>query len=123
MTAITLNIGGSDQVLAQISESSYSSEYMLRDTTKEYRMKIRHSQEKVAKGAPSVDRHNVELTVRTFPTDTMPLGSTDQAYIVIRSNPNSNGATAVDIATTLSNFLVNPGVLEAIVGWQSDLGA
>lgn len=120
-TILPVTIGTDDHDLVLISEGNFSSEYLVRSPTNEVRMKIRHSKEKATKGAVALDRHNVELSMTTFPSVTFPNGAFDQAYIVIRSNPNSDGASAVDIAKALCSVVAADA--EAIVGWQSALGS
>lgn len=59
--------------LVRINQDQYSSEYYLRESDVEYRLRIRH--QKVAPSAKyplGLDRHNVELTETTFATSTVP---------------------------------------------------
>jgi hypothetical protein len=119
MATFDLNIGGETKSLILISEGNYSSEYLLRESDKEYRMKIRHTKEKPTNGGVALDRHNVDLTVRTYPTDANPLGSTDNAYVVIRSNPNSNGSGSADLGVSLSEVVTNHAT--ELVAWVSTL--
>jgi len=119
MATINLDIGGVTKSLLLIEEGNYSSEYLLKGTLDEVRLKIRHSKEKAPPGGVALDRHNVDLTIRTYPTALLPNGSTDNAYIVIRSNPNSDGSVAVDIANTLASVLV--AYAEQLVAWAPTL--
>jgi len=114
-------IGGTSYDLVLISEGNFSSEYLARTSSNEVRMKIRHTKEKAVKGAVPLDRHNVELSVTTFPTTGNVNGSFDQAYVVIRSNPASDGASSVDISTALASVVSDNA--NEIVGWQSALGS
>jgi hypothetical protein len=118
MADLTVTIAGTERTLNQISEGGGASEYLLRTATVEYRLLFRHSKEKSVKGAVPLDRHNIELTARTYPTDANPLGSIDQAYVVIRSNPNSDGSSSIAIAETLSAILFNQA--EGLVQWITD---
>jgi hypothetical protein len=119
MATINLTIGGDPKALLLIEEGNYSSEYLLKESTAEYRLKIRHSKEKAPPGGVAMDRHNVDLTVRTYPTALLPNGSTDNAYVVIRSNPNSDGSVAVDIAGVLAEVLTTYAA--ALVAWAPTL--
>lgn len=102
---ITFDYNGSPIELTQINEANGSSLYRLRDSHREYTVNVRHTTEKAVAGGVALDRHNLEFTVRTFPTADLPLGSTESAYVVMRSNPNSDGSGSVDIATSLASIL------------------
>lgn len=65
---VVLTVNSVAKTLTKINQDSYASEYLLRDTTEAYRLKIRHSVAK--RGASSVDRHNVELTHTIYATPT-----------------------------------------------------
>lgn len=120
MTTFDLVLSDTETVvLNQITEGNYSSEYFTRTSTAEYRMKVRHTKEKATGALPALDRHNIELTVRTFPSSTLPLGATNSVYAVIRSNPNSDGTDAIKLAVGLSNALFTNAA--GLVGWSSTL--
>jgi len=118
VATITLTFGGTPVTLNRISEGSYSSEYLLRDLNYEYRMKIRHSTEKASGGGTPLDRHNAELTVRTFPTTDLPLGKTETCYAVIRSNPNTNGSSSASTAGALCDFVSTNAL--ALANWATE---
>lgn len=69
---ITVTVNAVAKVLNRINQDNYGSEYYLRTTTDEYRMKIRHSKESPQNDGRRFDRHNVELTHRVFATPTAP---------------------------------------------------
>lgn len=118
-TTLPATIGGTSYSLVQITEGNYSSEYLTRSEANEVRLKVRHSSEKPTKGAVALDRHNVELSVRTFPTAEKPLGAFDQCYAIIRSDPNGSGSTAAALAVALAEII--SGNADALVGWESTL--
>lgn len=71
---ITITINAIAKVLNRVSDSEpYSSEYLLRESTGEYRIKIRHSHSD-PKGIDAfqrgVDRHNMEFTHIVYATPT-----------------------------------------------------
>jgi hypothetical protein len=111
----SITYGADTLTLNQITEGNNSSEYLYRDSYQEIRMKIRHSKEKAIGNAVPLDRHNVELTVRTFPTADHPLGKIESAYTVIRSDPNSNGAAAVLLNNALAAYTTAHA--GSLVGW------
>jgi hypothetical protein len=67
---ITVTVNAVAKVLNRINQDNYGSEYYLRSSTDEYRMKIRHSKENPLADGRQFDRHNVELTHTIFATPT-----------------------------------------------------
>lgn len=72
-STITITINAVAKVLNRIADDGSSSEWMLRTSTEEFRVKIRHSHSD-PKGAPAlqrgVDRHNIDFTHTIFATPT-----------------------------------------------------
>lgn len=114
--SITVTINAVAKILKKINQDQYSSEYLLRETTGEYRMKVRHSTDKALTRGEQMDRHNVELTVTSFGV------APDDGYSVIVSstlrNPQRIAATEVDqISDGLADWVKANGQL--LVGWES----
>lgn len=113
--AITVNAVA--KTLRKINQDAYSAEYLLRETTQEFRMKIRHSAEKALVSGLPMDRHNAELTQTIFPSVTYPTGLTRQVYVVLR-NAKSDAATDVDyLSDALADWTKTNA--PALVGWES----
>lgn len=127
MSILTIPRGNSASVdMRMIAEGNYSAEYMKRTSTQEYRMQIRHTKEKGVGTKVGLDRHNVELKVRTFPTALLPAGREQTVYFVVRSDANTDGTEAAQLLMDLATFIVNrgnPSVALRLVNWESDLGA
>lgn len=68
---ITLTIYGIPHVLNRISQDKYSSEYFLRASGGETRMRIRNTSyiDKTRNGGLQVDRHNIEVVQKAYPTE------------------------------------------------------
>lgn len=115
--SITVTINAVAKVLKKINGGeNYATEYLLRETDGEYRMKIRHSKDKGLTRGEIMDRHNVELTRTVFGT------SPDDGYSVVVSstirNPERIGGVEVDqISDGLCTFVAANGVL--LAGWES----
>lgn len=113
---ITVTVNAVAKALKKINQDGYSAEYLLRETTGEYRMKIRHSTDKGLLRGETMDRHNVELAYTSFGV------APDDGYTVVVSstlrNPTRITGTEVDqISDGLADFVKANGVL--IVGWES----
>lgn len=116
-STLTISYKGNPKVLTQITEGGNQSVYLLRTSTEEFRATVRHSKEKASGTAVALDRHNYEISVRTFPTAALPLGKTESAYVVVRSYPDSDGADAIALLDTLADSAISHDA--ALVGWQT----
>lgn len=106
------------KTLVKINQDSYSSEYYLRETDAEYRLRIRHS--KIAASAKNplgLDRHNVEFTETIFASGEVP-EFTRKMYAVYEVPPSKTNAS---MWATLSGWISADTYANAIAvnGWQS----
>lgn len=113
---ISITINAVAKVLKKINQDQYSSEYLLRETTGEFRMKVRHSKDKGLVRGEAMDRHNVELSRTVFGT------APDDGYSVVVSTTLRNperieGAEVDQISDGLADWVKANGVL--LVGWES----
>lgn len=90
-TVITIN--GVAKSLVRINQDGYSSEYLLRSSTDELRLKIRNNAGFDKKRAVSFDNHNVELTWTIFPVAPSTVSIVRKAYLVVQ---NQVGDTLTD---------------------------
>lgn len=67
---ISMTIGGTARVLSKINEGNGSSEYYLKISTGEFRVKIKHSKDRVSGNALPRDRHVITLSEKIYPTPT-----------------------------------------------------
>lgn len=113
---ITITIDGNAKELNRINQDNYSSEYLLRETTGAYGLKVRHSKEaKAVRGEP-MDRHNVELSYTFYGT------SPDDGYTVfvsttIRNPERIAGADVDKISDGLADWVKANAV--GLTGWLS----
>lgn len=116
---ITIN-NGAAKVLTLINQDGYSSEYLLKDSASEFRLKIRHSKTKGGANGVAQDRHNVELVEYVFPTEAIPLGRYRKFYYVIENDIDdttagvANADAICDLAIATANAFLNQ-----LMGWQS----
>lgn len=118
-STLVLPQSGGNITLNKINQDGYTSEYLYRSATEEYRAKIRHS--KVNRGtklAPSwYDRHNVEVTQTVYAAGAVP-EYYRKGYFVMEQLPGDTNVILMDaicdwgIATTNEN-------LTDLLEWQS----
>jgi len=90
-TTVTINAVG--KTLTRIRQDNYSSEYLLRTSTEEFRLFIRNSSSTQKKTGVGLDRHNVELRHTIFPVAPATLSTVRKVYFVIE---NMQGDTLSD---------------------------
>jgi hypothetical protein len=89
----TITVNAVPKSLQKINQDKYSSEYLLRSSTDEYRLIIRNSSGLNKKRGVTVDRHNVEFTHTVFPVAPATLSTVRKVYFVIE---NQQGDTLTD---------------------------
>lgn len=93
---ITITINSVAKILSRINQDAYGSEYRLRESTGEFRLKIRNTtySDKTRPGV-KVDRHNVELIQEVYPVAPAVNSVILKAYSVFE---NDQGITVTDAA-------------------------
>lgn len=114
---ITVTVNAVAKAMKKINQDSFSSEYLLRETLMEYRLKIRHSQEKALVSGRPMDRHNVEFTQTTYPVGSTDPGRVRQVYYVIRNSRDDAAAEVDYLGDGLADWLKTNTPL--LVGWES----
>lgn len=79
--------------LVRINQDKYSSEYLLRTATEEFRLNLRNSSYTDKKRGVVIDRHNAELIHTVFPVAPATLSTIRKTYAVIE---NQRGDTLTD---------------------------
>jgi hypothetical protein len=96
---ISLTYDGSAITLEKMNQDGYSSEYLFRDTTKEIRMKIRHSKESLKAGQSyPIERHNCLLSATVYATPT-----TAEKFSEISFTLRAAPGASVDLAQLVNN--------------------
>ncbi len=104
---IVLNYNSGTKSLVKINQDAFGSEYYLRESTQDWRIKIRHTKETAKSGSAALERHNVELTQTVFSTTLGVPDTVIQVYAVIRNAKSSTAADVAKLGDALSDFLDN----------------
>lgn len=113
---LVISVNSVNKTLAKINQDNYGSEYYLRESTGEYRVKIRHSYESAVVGSGRVHRSNFDLTYTIFSTTAGVPDNVRQVYCVLR-NGNADDATAVGYIGAAMSALLVQARFEDLVGW------
>lgn len=116
-STLTLPHADGNVVLQKISQSGYSSEYLFKNSTHEYRARIRHSKTKATASSPVKDRHNVEIVETIFASGEV-AEYTRKVYIVIEVLPNETDVKLVD---AFADWLIATAdaAITSLLGWES----
>lgn len=114
-TTVTINAVGKN--LVRINQDSYSSEYMLRSSTDEYRLRFRNTTYSPKGSTVKFDRHNVELIHTVFATATTP-AFVRKTYTVIE---NQQGDTLTDPRNVALGLfaLLNSANIDKLMNFES----
>jgi hypothetical protein len=91
--------------LVRINQDKYSSEYLLRTGTEEFRLNIRNTSYFDKKRSVNIDRHNIELIHTVFPVAPATLSTVRKVYTVIENQQGDTLTDPVNVAAGLCNYL------------------
>jgi hypothetical protein len=115
---VTVTINAVAKSLVKINQDKYGSEYLLRETTGEIRLKIRNSTYTSSDANKAlIDRHNLELTQVIYATSTVP-SITRKIYTVFENYRSDTVVDPVNFGLGLVGFMTN-GNLTKLVNYES----
>jgi hypothetical protein len=115
---LVLPQAGGDITLRKINQDQYSSEYLFRDTTSQYRARIRHTKTNITPLRPlAYDRHNLEVVQTVFAAGDV-AEYERKFYFVLEHKP---GDTSVALADAVCDkaILTSNALLVSLLGWES----
>lgn len=101
----TLTVNSVAKALVRINQDKYSSEYLLRTATEEFRLNVRNSTYMDKKRAVLIDRHNVEFIHTVFPVSPATLSTIRKTYTVIENQQGDTLADPTYVASALYAWL------------------
>lgn len=116
---LTITINAVAKVVNRINQDKYSSEYYLRETTGEYRLRIRNtSYTDKTRGGQVVDRHNFELIHTLYPVSPAEKSSILKFYSVFEIDQGAVIADATNFVVGGAAFLTSGNVTK-MANWES----
>lgn len=114
---LVLPQAGGDITLVKINQDSYSSEYLFRNATSQYRARIRHTKTAAKNGRPAYDRHNFEVVQTIFAVGEV-AEYERKFYYVIEHLPNDTSVALADAVADLA-IASTDAFLVSLLGWES----
>lgn len=100
--------------LVKINQDAYSSEYLLKESAGEYRLKIRNSTNSTKRDGLTVERHNVELSHWLYPTVTYPVGLRRKVYFVFENEVGDDPVVVNDITEGLMLWATEANIVKLL---------
>ena len=114
---ITITRNAVPKALSKINQDQYSSEYFLKEALAEFRLKVRHTKDKVAAGAMPRDRHVITFTETVYPTLTS-AAVVRQSSVTLVGSYSDNSEEQVYDASGLLSYCTT-GTLTKLINWES----
>ncbi len=114
---LTFTIDSVAKNLIRINQDGYSSEYLLRETTGEFRARVRHSNY-VGKNGAVTHRHNVELTHTEFGATSEDPDVIRKAYVVLENEAADGITDPLNFDLGLAGFLTSANITK-LINWES----
>lgn len=112
---ITITINSVAKVLTRInSGQDYASEYLLRGTTDEFRLRIRHTSVTNKVSGVRNDRHNVELTQTVYAVAPSTVNVVRKAYVVLENQSNDDITSDLNFNLGFAAFLTSANVTKLL---------
>jgi len=115
-TFVLPQVGG-DITCKKIREEAYSSEYLFRDSTSKYVVKIRHTKVKATSTRPEYDRHNLEVVQTIFLAGAVP--EYERKFYFVYEVLASDTSVALGDAVADKVILSSNALLTALLNWES----
>lgn len=116
-TFVLPQVGG-NITLQLINQDGYSSEYLFKDATGSYRLRIRHTKTSPTASRPAAyDRHNLEVVQTIFAAGAVPEYER-KFYFVIEHLP-SDTSVALHDAVADKIIETSNALLTGLFGWNS----
>ena len=118
---ITITVNSVAKVLTRVnSGENYASEYRLRGTADEYRLRIRHStyNDKSVRPGVLINRHNVELIHTVFPVAPSTIPTIRKTYVVLEESQSDDTTACLNFDVGFSGFLTS-GNITKLLNYES----
>lgn len=116
---ITITINAVPKVLNRINQDGYASEYLLRETDGEFRLRLRNTSYTAKdRGSIKVDRHNAELVHTVYPAVVGGFTTVRKAYVVFENDAGDSLTTSAKTTVGTLAFLTEANVTK-LLNWES----
>lgn len=115
---LTITINAVAKVLNRINQDGYSSEYYLKSSTDDFRLRLRNSSYNDKTRGIKVDRHNIELVHTVFPVAPATLSTIRKYYSILENDSTDVNVDVSKFAKGMSDFQTEANFLK-MLNWES----
>lgn len=114
---IVLPLSSGNITCVKINQDQYSSEYLFRDATHQFRCRIRHTKTAATTERPSYDRHNFEVVQTIFAAGAV-AEYERKFYFVHEHLPSDTSVVLADGVADLA-IATSDAFLVSLLAWES----
>lgn len=118
-STIVLTVNAVAKTLNRVNQDNYGSEYLLRETLQEFRLKIRHSKVKSKSGGSDLDRHNIEVVQTVFAVAGVSDEVARTVYMIFMAPYNDNLTSVGYLTDAFVNYIDSATVQSDLATWQN----
>ena len=113
---ITITVNAVAKVLTRVnSGQDYTSEYRLRGTLDEYRLRLRHTSYKdTARAGATINRHNAELIQTVFPVAPSTIPTIRKSYTVFEESASDDTTACLNFDVGFAGFLTSANITKML---------
>jgi len=115
---LTITINSVAKVLTRVNQDGYSSEYLLRETTGDYKLKLRNSSYMDKNRGVTIDRHNVEFTYTIYPVAPSTVSTIRKYYSVLEHDHTDDVVADTNFAVGITGFQTSANFTK-LLNWES----
>lgn len=116
---ITITIDADPKVLNRVNQDGYASEYFLRESDGNFRLKLRNTSYKdKSRNGLGVDRHNIELVHTIFPVAPVTMPTIRKYYSVLENDQTDDLIASAGFAVGVVDFQTDVN-LTKLLNWES----
>jgi hypothetical protein len=110
---ITITINSVAKVLNRVNQDGYASEYFLRETTQDFRLKLRNTSYVKANGKPTA-RHNIDFTQTIYAVAPVVNNTVRHAYFVFEDEQGDVIADGAKFSAGLAAFFTEANITKML---------
>jgi len=115
---LTLTVNAVAKVLTRINQDGYSSEYMLKNATECYSLKIRNVKFLDKSRGENRDRHNVEIVHTVYPVAPAVQSVVRKYYFVLENGEFDSSVDVTNFTLASAGFQTSANV-QKLLNWES----
>lgn len=115
---ITVTINAVAKILTRVNQDGYSSEYLLRESTGEFSLKLRNTKYTDKTRGVRVDRHNIELVETVYAVAPATITTIRKYYSILENDASDLTVSSAKFAAGITAFQTEANFTK-LLNWES----